>query len=95
MRIGSSVGTKATRWATVADEGDWMGFGRIGELARKELTDAARDPLMSRPAGAPIADFNDAFAEIGRARRAAIFALQRATGTEVPATGTISVRQAL
>lgn len=60
----------------VPEEADAVGYGRTGELARKELTDAARDPRIDRPAGTPIPDFNDAFAEIGRARRAAIFSLQ-------------------
>jgi hypothetical protein len=79
----------------VADERELVGFGQVGELARKELADAVHDPRMDRPAGKPIADFKDGFAEIGRGRRAAIFALQRAAGTEVPGVGTVCERQAL
>lgn len=93
MGIRGSAKTK-TR-GMVTDERDWVGFGRVGDLARKELADAAHDPRMNRPAGTPIADFNDAFAEVGRARRAAILALQRTAGAKVPATGTVSERQAL
>jgi hypothetical protein len=79
----------------VANEPDPVGYGRVGELARKELADAARDPRIDRLTGTPIPDFNDALAEIGRARRAAIFALQRTAQAEVPTTGTVNERQAL
>jgi hypothetical protein len=72
-----------------------VGYGRVGELARKELADAGHDPRIDRPTGAHILDFNDGFAEIGRARRAAIFALQHTAGAEVPITGTLNERQAL
>jgi hypothetical protein len=72
-----------------------VGYGRIGEFARKELADAARDSRIDRPTGSPIPDFNDAIAEIGRARRAAILALHRAAQTEVPSEGTLDERQAL
>jgi len=72
-----------------------VGYGRVGELARKELADAARDSRLDRPAGTPIPDFNDAFSEIDRARRAAIFALRRTAQAEVPRQGTLDERQAL
>jgi hypothetical protein len=72
-----------------------VGYGRVGELARKELADAARDSRVDRPAGTPIPDFTDAFAEIGRARRAAILALHRTAQAEAPSEGTLDERQAL
>jgi hypothetical protein len=72
-----------------------VGYGRVGELARKELAEAARDSRIDRPAGTPIPDFNDAFAEIDRARRAAILALHRTAQAEVPREGTLDERQAL
>src|SRR5665213_2431262 len=72
-----------------------VGYGRIGEFARKQLAYATRDSRIDRPTGSPIPDFNDAIAEIGRARRAAILALHRAAQTEVPSEGTLDERQAL
>jgi hypothetical protein len=42
-----------------------VGYGPVGELARQELADAARDSRIDRPAAPPMPDFKDAFAEIG------------------------------
>jgi hypothetical protein len=103
-RVGQRVssrprrkGSSTAKWkrTTVTDDLAAVGQERTGELARKELAEAARDPRMDRPAGSPIPDFNDAFAEIGRARRAAIFALERTARTGTPSDGPTNERQAL
>lgn len=91
----SATTTREWREAMVDDDQEAVGYERTGELAREELTDAARDPRIDRPAGTPIPDFNDAFAEIGRARRAAIFALQRIAAADTPRDGAVGERQAL
>jgi hypothetical protein len=79
----------------MTDAADAVGYELTGELARKELADAAHDPRIVRPAGTPIPDFKDAFAEIGRARRAAIFALERTAMADTPSDGSVEERQAL
>jgi len=76
-------------------EANEVGYERVGEMAREELAAAAHDPRIDRPLGTPIPDFNDAFAEIGRARRAAIFALERVSTAEVPSELAMNERQAL
>jgi len=93
--IGLGKHFQTQREGTVANEADSVGYGRASELTRKELADAARDPRIDRLTSTPIPDFNDALAEIGRARRAAIFALQRTALAEVQTTGTVDERQAL
>lgn len=79
----------------MASNEEAVGYNRAGELARQELASAAHDPRIDRAAGTPIPDFNDAFAEVGRARRAAIFAMERLTRVEIPDDIDIHERQAL
>ena len=78
----------------MGDAKDSVGYDQAGEMAREEFADAAHDPRIDRPVGTPIQDFTDAFAEIGRVRRAAILGLVRTAGPETPASGPIEERQA-
>jgi hypothetical protein len=72
---------------------DDVGPEYAGELARNEFASARRDSRCDRPAGTPIPDFDDAIAEIGRSRRAAIIALLLLGKLEPGADGNHVTRQ--
>lgn len=77
------------------DRSDGLAEERVGEVARRELAAAAHDPRLDRAAGTPVPDFNDAIAEIGRGRRAAILSLERTARAETDQACGAEERQAL